>query len=110
MKKKYNGIIIPAITPLTESFELDKTGVKNMFTNFHANRVMPFILGTTGESASLPTPIKHDYIKLAGELKQAGDRLYVGIASNRFEESVSLAKYAFEKWRRCCCRAFTVLL
>lgn len=96
MKKKYNGIIIPAITPLTESFELDKDGVKNMFANFRANQVSPFILGTTGEASSLPTALKYDYIKLAGELKQDNDKLYVGIASNRFEESVALAKYAFD--------------
>lgn len=96
MKKRYNGVIIPAITPLTEKFELDKDGVKNMFANFNANHVMPFILGTTGEAASLPFKLKNDYIKLAGELKQAGDQLYVGIASNRFEESVNLAKSAFD--------------
>ncbi|MBW4889001.1 dihydrodipicolinate synthase family protein [Mucilaginibacter sp. HMF5004] len=96
MKKKYSGIIIPTITPLTERFELDKAGVKNMFTNFRANEVKPFILGTTGESASLPNDLKRDYIKLAGELKQGTDQVYVGIASNRFEESVALAKYAFD--------------
>jgi dihydrodipicolinate synthase/N-acetylneuraminate lyase len=96
MKKRYNGIIIPAITPLTDKHELDKVGVKNMFANFRAHAVSPFILGTTGEAASLPTAVKYDYIKLAGELKQNGDKLYVGIASNRFEESLALAKYAFE--------------
>ncbi|RKR84357.1 4-hydroxy-tetrahydrodipicolinate synthase [Mucilaginibacter gracilis] len=96
MKKRYSGVVIPAITPLTESHELDKEGVKNMFANFHANNVEPFILGTTGEAASLPITVKFDYIKLAGELKQGTDKLYVGVASNRFEESVSLAKYAFE--------------
>ncbi len=96
MKKKYSGIIIPAITPLTESFTLDKTGAKNMFANFRTNEVMPFILGTTGEAASLPNDLKREYIKLAGELKQADDHLYVGIASNRVEESVALAKYAFD--------------
>jgi 4-hydroxy-tetrahydrodipicolinate synthase len=96
MKKKYSGIIIPTITPLTEKFELDKNGVKNMFANFRANDVLPFILGTTGEAASLPFELKREYIKLAGELKQGTDQLYVGIASNRFEESVTLARHAFD--------------
>lgn len=96
MKKKYHGIIIPAITPLNDKHELDEVGVKNMFDNFRANNVNPFILGTTGEAASLPTSLKCDYIKLAGRLKQPGDQLYVGIASNRFEESLVLAKCAFE--------------
>jgi dihydrodipicolinate synthase/N-acetylneuraminate lyase len=96
MKKKYNGVIIPAITPLTETFELDSAGAQNMFTNFRANQVSPFILGTTGEAASLPVNVKYDYIKLAGKLKQVGDKLYVGVASNSFDESVALSKAAFD--------------
>jgi 4-hydroxy-tetrahydrodipicolinate synthase len=96
MKKKYSGVVIPAISPLTESLELDKAGVKNMFANFRANSVMPFILGTTGEASSLPTELKCDYMKLAGQLKQPTDMLYVGVASNQFEESVYLARCAFD--------------
>jgi dihydrodipicolinate synthase/N-acetylneuraminate lyase len=96
MEKKYNGVIIPAITPLTDNYELDKVGVKNMFANFRANNVSPFILGTTGEAASLPIAVKYDYIKVSGSLKQAGEKLYVGVASNSFEESVALSKFAFE--------------
>jgi dihydrodipicolinate synthase/N-acetylneuraminate lyase len=96
MKKKYNGVIIPAITPLNANFELDSIGVKNMFANFRANSVSPFILGTTGEAASLSINLKTDYIKLAGSLKQANDKLYVGIASNSFDESVLLSKIAFD--------------
>lgn len=77
MKKKYNGVIIPAVTPLMADYTLDRQGVKNMFANFKANDVMAFILGTTGEAASLPIEVKYDYIKLAGELKQPTDQLYV---------------------------------
>lgn len=96
IKKKYQGIVIPAVTPVTEGFKLDEGGVENMFANFHSNGVFPFILGTTGEAASLCTDLKNDYIKLAGKLKRPGDMLYAGIASNCFEESVELASYAFD--------------
>lgn len=96
IKKKYQGVIIPAVVPLTADFKLDERGVDNMFVNFHRHGVYPFILGTTGESASLPFSVKADYIKLAGKLKRAGDMLYTGIASNCFEESVDLAKISFD--------------
>jgi dihydrodipicolinate synthase/N-acetylneuraminate lyase len=96
MKKKYNGIIVPAVTPLTENFDLDEAGVKNMFANFRASNVLPFILGTTGEAASLPFKVKCDYIKVAGSLKLSTDMLFVGIASNCFEETILLAKQAFD--------------
>lgn len=96
IKKKYQGVIIPAVIPLTGKFKLDEQGVENMFANFHQHGVFPFILGTTGESASLSMSIKAEYIKLSGKLKRPGDMLYTGIASNCLEESVELAKMSFD--------------
>lgn len=96
IKKKYQGVVIPAVTPVTESFKLDETGVQNMFLNFHSNGVYPFILGTTGEATSLCGDLKNQYIQLAGKLKQPGDMLYAGISSNCLEESVDMAKHCFD--------------
>jgi len=95
-KKKYQGIIIPAITPLTADYKLDAGAVERVFSNFRQHKVLPFILGTTGESALLPLSLKTEYIKLAGELKQPGEMLYTGIASNCLEESIELAKLSFD--------------
>src|ERR1700733_9582752 len=96
LQKKYQGIIIPAVTPLTDRFELDKGGVERMFANFSQNQVSPFILGTTGEYASLPHELKKEYIKLAGSLKQPGEMLYAGISSNSYAETVDLAKFSID--------------
>jgi 4-hydroxy-tetrahydrodipicolinate synthase len=63
-----------------------------MFDNFYRNHVLPFILGTTGESASLPFELKADYVRQAGKNKQKGTILYAGIASNCLEESIELTK------------------
>ena len=57
---------------------------------------MPFILGTTGESASLPVELKKDYLQLAAKLKQPGTLLYAGISSNCLQESIDLAKQSFD--------------
>lgn len=92
MNTKYQGIIIPAITPLTADHQLDQEAVEKIFANFRNYDVKPFILGTTGEASSLPPSVKQDYIKLAGKLKKPGDIIYAGIASNCLEESVELAK------------------
>ncbi len=96
IKKKYQGVIIPAVVPLTARFKLDEAGVKSMFANFYRHSVSPFILGTTGESASVSLSLKAEYARLAGKLKHPGDMLYTGIASNCFEESVELARIAFD--------------
>ncbi|HEV8272946.1 MAG TPA: dihydrodipicolinate synthase family protein [Chitinophagaceae bacterium] len=90
--KKYYGVIIPAVTPLTADHKLDKPAVKKIFDSFYKYNVSPFILGTTGESASLPAELKTEYIKEAGKNKKPGTVLYAGISSNVLSESVEFSK------------------
>src|SRR5215831_18466292 len=91
--KKYSGIVIPAITPLTSSFELDEEAVERLLDHFYDHNCSPFILGTTGESASLPLAIKKEYVRVAQECKQPGSLLYAGISFNSLNESIEFAKY-----------------
>jgi len=91
-EKKYKGIIVPAVTPLTTSLQLDEAAVEKIFANFYRHDISPFILGTTGESASLSNEIKMAYLKAAAKNKKTGSILYAGISSNVFEESVEFAK------------------
>jgi dihydrodipicolinate synthase/N-acetylneuraminate lyase len=91
--KKYKGIIVPAVTPLTSSFQLDEAAVEKIFSNFYQHDIAPFILGTTGESASLSHDIKMAYVKAAAKNKKSGSVLYAGISSNVFDESVNFAKW-----------------
>lgn len=95
--KKYEGVVVPAITPLTAGLQLDEGGVERLFTFFRQHAVLPFILGTTGEAPSLPLQIKRQYIRLAARLKQGSELLYAGISSNCVADSVELAKYCFEE-------------
>ena len=90
--KKYYGVIIPAVTPLTADHKLDKPAVKKIFDSFYKYSVSPFILGTTGESASLPAELKTEYIKEAGRNKKPGSVLYAGISSNVLSESIEFSK------------------
>jgi len=94
-EKKYHGVVVPAVTPLTASYTLDEPAVKRMWAYFHAYHAMPFILGTTGEAPSLPAAVKYHYIELAAKLKGAGDTLYAGISSNCLQETVEMAKRCF---------------
>jgi dihydrodipicolinate synthase/N-acetylneuraminate lyase len=95
-EKKYSGVVIPAVTPLTADLKLDHGAVGRMFEYFHNNSVHPFILGTTGEGASIPFAMKKEFIGLAGKLKKQEDVLYASISSNAFEESIDLAKCSFD--------------
>lgn len=93
---KGSAVIVPVVTPLTERFALDEEAVRKIFNNLYRHQVTPFVLGTTGESASLALEIKRKYIKEAGRLKPTGTILYAGISSNCFRESVALAKFCFD--------------
>ena len=94
--KRYKGVIIPAITPLNADHTLDTIAVDRLFSLFHQHDVLPFILGTTGEAPSLPGLLKKAFIQLAGRLKRAGGLLYTGISSNCLDDSVELARFAFD--------------
>jgi 4-hydroxy-tetrahydrodipicolinate synthase len=95
-EKKYSGVVIPAVTPLTPDYKLDHEAVERIFDNFRKHGCHPFILGTTGEAASLPFALKKEFLELAGKLKKGADVLYAGISSNVLEESIALAKHSFD--------------
>lgn len=97
IQKKYQGTIVPVITPITDNFKLDPEAVEKIFSHLYRNDAMPFILGTTGESASLSNSVKLDYLKAAIKNKKPGSTLYVSVSSNCFEDSVDFAKQCFDE-------------
>ena len=95
--KKYSGVVIPAITPFSEELKLDHSAVVRMFDYFHEHRMHPFILGTTGEAASIPMAMKKEFLQLAVKHKSKDELLYAGISANAMQESIDLAKYSFDQ-------------
>lgn len=63
--KKYGGVVVPMVTPLTNEFAIDTSAVKNIISSFIENKVQPLILGTTGEVASLSGDQKTTLIDVA---------------------------------------------
>lgn len=93
-KKKYGGVIVPAITPLTAHLQIDGVAVARLFARFYEHSISPFILGTTGEAPSVPVQVKKDYIHAAAINKKEGTLLYVGTGSNILETNIELAAFA----------------
>jgi len=96
MKKKFGGVVVPAVTPLTNDLRVDGEALRRMFAHFNSHDVHPFLLGTTGEAPSIAPQLKKEIFELAGKLKNSGSQLYAGISANSFWESVELAKLAFD--------------
>jgi len=97
IKKKYNGTIVPVITPVTADFKLDHGAVEKIFSHVYKNDALPFILGTTGESASLSNSVKLDYLKASVKNKKPGTVLYVSVSSNCVEDTIDFAKRCFDE-------------
>lgn len=95
--KPFRGIIPPMITPLKPDFSLDKKSLDIIIKHIIAGGVHGvFILGTTGEFASLSLKVKKELIELT--CQKVGDRIpiLVGITACSFQESLDLAGCAKE--------------
>ncbi|MCB0474132.1 MAG: dihydrodipicolinate synthase family protein [Flavobacteriaceae bacterium] len=91
-KEKYCGVIVPMVTPFTEQFEIDQQGVENIVGGFIRNKCTPFILGTTGESASVSQRKKEDLVRYTVKVVGGRDLVYAGISGNSFDDTVRSSK------------------
>ncbi len=92
LTKKYNGVVVPMITPLNDDLTIDVDGVNNIIDLFISSGVSPFILGTTGEAPSLSSKQKEDLVKAVVKRVDGKDLVYVGISSNCINDSIEDAK------------------
>ncbi|RAI84409.1 dihydrodipicolinate synthase family protein [Algoriphagus yeomjeoni] len=91
----FRGIIPPMITPLNPDFSLDKKSLDLILEHMIAGGVHGvFILGTTGEFASLSSRVKKQLIELTCKKVDQRIPVLVGISDCSFEESLDLAKCA----------------
>ena len=96
-KNKLAGIIPPLITPLIDNNTLDIVGLENLIEHVLKGKVHGiFILGTTGESASLSIDLRIQMIRETSRILQGRIPLLVGISDTSIIESISLAQIAFE--------------
>lgn len=91
-KKRYSGVVVPMVTPFNEDGSVDTEAVVRV-----ANHIVDggatgvFVLGTTGESASVSAAEKKKAVEAAAQA--VGDRalLYAGISGNCFSECTEAA-------------------
>ncbi len=93
VEKKYSGVVVPMVTPFNSNFSIDENAVAKIMQSFEYNNVQPFILGTTGEAASIPIALQNDLIKIAAKNKTANTILYAGISSNSTLQTIENANF-----------------
>ncbi|SHF84365.1 4-hydroxy-tetrahydrodipicolinate synthase [Mariniphaga anaerophila] len=91
------GIIPPLVTPLLDNETLDLDGLERLIEHVISGGVHGvFILGTTGEFASLSHLLKYELIKTTCTLVNKRVPVLVGVSDSAFTESVNLARCAAE--------------
>ena len=95
LEKKYRGVVVPMITPFHEDLTIDDDAVGRIIKLLLESGASPFVLGTTGESASISTNEKEKLVKAVVGQAKGNTLVYAGISSNCLSESVEFAeKYA----------------
>ncbi len=101
MKKKLaaplKGIIVPLVTPLIDNNTIDIEGFKKLIEHTISGGVHGiFVLGTTGEFASISYKLREELIEQTCKIVNGRVPVLVGIADSSFPESVNLANKAAE--------------
>lgn len=91
--KRYNGIIPPMITPLTERDTLDIAGLERLVERLIEGGVAGiFALGTTGEAPSLSYRLRRELVERTCQIVNGRVPVLVGITDTSLVESANLAK------------------
>ena len=88
---KHQGIIVPLVTPFTPAAEIDEPAVGRIVKNCADGGVHVFVLGTTGDAASIPITKRVRLVKAAVEAAAGRTKVYAGIGDNCPESSISAA-------------------
>jgi 4-hydroxy-tetrahydrodipicolinate synthase len=95
LQQPLHGIIPPLITPLLDNDTLDIKGLERLIEHTISGGVHGiFILGTTGEFASISYALRRELIERTCKLVKERVPVLVGITDSAFTESLNLAKYA----------------
>jgi len=95
MKKIFEGIITPMVTPVIDRMTLDVEGQKKLLDHLINGGVSGvFLMGTTGEGPSLSYRLRRELIKLTCDHVAGRVPVFVSITDTCIEEALELAKYS----------------
>ncbi len=93
--KKYRGVIIPIVTPFTEDGDLDEPAARRITDHVVEAGCTPFVLGTTGEYASVPAALGAHHVEVVIDQVAGRTMTFAGISSTCLAHSIELANQYF---------------
>lgn len=87
----HHGVVVPMSTPFTLEGNIDEPAAERMVDRLASHGMGIFVLGTTGETASIPVAQRDRLVAVA--VRTAGDRVpvYAGIGDNCLADSFAAA-------------------
>ncbi|WP_192579136.1 dihydrodipicolinate synthase family protein [Dyadobacter aurulentus] len=93
MKKKFSGVVVPMITPVHADLTIDVPAAEKLVHYLTSNGAAPFILGTTGESASIGRAEKKKLVEATVKAAAGRSIVYAGISGNAVTDSIEDAHH-----------------
>ena len=100
MTKKYRGVVVPMVTPVTKDGALDTSAVVRIIEFFAKAGVSPLLMGTTGEGNSVSQADGLLFVETAVKAReqwsmingQCSMVIYAGLTGNCFSEQLRQAE------------------
>jgi dihydrodipicolinate synthase/N-acetylneuraminate lyase len=97
-KKCFRGVVVPMVTPFLSSGAIDEKAIRRLVEHMlKAGTQGVFVLGTTGEAASIHPRDRLKVVKAAKEAIGGRAVLYAGVSGNCLKEAI-LAARAYQSW------------
>lgn len=85
-KKKYCGVVVPMVTPVTPESKIDTAAVGRIIDSFVKNNVSPLLMGTTGEGNSVSQAEARLLVETAVKAADGKVTVYAGLTGNCISE------------------------
>ena len=92
VEKKYRGVVVPMVTPVTKEGILDTEAVVRIIEFFAKASVSPLLMGTTGEGNSVSPKDGLLFVETAVKAAQRRITIYAGLTGNCFSEQLAQAE------------------
>jgi 4-hydroxy-tetrahydrodipicolinate synthase len=91
-EKRYSGVVVPMMTPFTAQHTIDEAAVQKLVDHLITGKTHPFILGTTGEAASIPRQQRTRLVTAAVKANSGRALVYAGVSGNSLQDAVEGGK------------------
>lgn len=80
--KKYAGVVVPMVTPVTENGRIDVAAVGRIVESFAQAGVSPLLMGTTGEGNSVSAEDGATFVEASVKAAKGRVKIYAGLTGN----------------------------